>query len=105
MNIKLIFIISILSLLLCFSVYRSNIINQQKKELETKVSALNKQQKEFKADLLKYNMEIANIEKEKNDFAKKLKELSIKKNNNDCLNQPIDVDVLRLLTETGMSKQ
>lgn len=104
MNIKLIFTIVILSLLLSFSIYRSNIINKQKKELENKVSIMNKQQEEFKADLLKYNEEIANKEKEKNDFAKKLKELSSKKNSNDCLNQPIDVDVLKLFYEAGMSK-
>jgi len=104
MNIKLIFVITILGLLLSFSVYRSNIINNQKKELENKVDILVKQQEDFKADLLKYNEEIANKTKEKNDFDKKLKELSSKKNNNDCLNQPIDVDVFKLFSEAGMSK-
>lgn len=104
MNIKLIFVITILGLLLSFSVYRSNIINNQKKELENKVDILVKQQEDFKADLLKYNEEIANKTKEKNDFDKKLKELSSKKNSNDCLNQPIDVDVFKLFSEAGMSK-
>lgn len=104
MNIKLILVITILGLLLSFSVYRSNIINNQKKELENKVDILVKQQEDFKADLLKYNEEIANKTKEKNDFDKKLKELSSKKNSNDCLNQPIDVDVFKLLSEAGMSK-
>jgi hypothetical protein len=104
MNIKLIFVITILGLLLSFSVYRTNIINNQKKELENKVDILVKQQEDFKADLLKYNEEIANKTKEKNDFDKKLKELSSKKNSNDCLNQPIDVDVFKLFSEAGMSK-
>lgn len=94
----------ILLLIIGFLSYCLRQSNKTIKEQKTQINILNQQNLDFQKDLIKYNEEIINNKKEINEFKIKTKELSKNKSSSNCLNQPLDADILQLLKDSGMSK-
>lgn len=89
-----IFIAIILMLGLAFQSFRIKELKQDKKQLETKINAINKQNELNKQDLVKRNEEITNNQGKIRELQNKIKNQFSK---DSCVNVPVDDNFLNFL--------